>query len=128
MVSTDVITELLLGPHVGSQEAVRLLHGVEHSADRVHEGSGVAELPAENVFNPGEGDEFLDLGGRDNTSTAGSGDEAEYNATALSADLGGNGVGFTELAAPISTAHGDEVHLGNGNCLLYGNGDLLRNA
>jgi hypothetical protein len=64
------------------------------------------------VLDAGELQHLLGGDGGDDASTAGRGDQADGHGPALAGDLRGDGVGSTELSAPVPAADRDDVQLG----------------
>lgn len=65
--------------------------------------------------------------GRSNeTGTTGGGDETAHDGADLAADLGGHGVGLTEVGTPVASPDGDDGELGEDDGATDGGRDLLR--
>lgn len=115
----------ILGPHVGGEVGVGLLDGVEGGLGEVSKGLGVTTRRGEDVLDTGESDELLGDTGSDDTSTTGGRDETHGDGTALSGDLGGDGVRSSELVTPVSTADRDDVQLSGNDGSTDSSGDFL---
>lgn len=63
--------------------------------------------------------------GSDDTSSTGSGDETDKDGSNLAVDLARNGVGLSELVAPVTTTNGDDRELGQDDGTTDGSGNFL---
>ena len=116
--------EGVLLPELGAEVSVGLGEGVEDGLDVVAHGTGVTTRTGVAVVDAGHVQELLTGDGGDEAGTAGGGDEADADGTALSGDLAGDGVGEAGLTAPVSAADGGDVELGGGDGTADGGGDL----
>jgi len=116
--------DLLLLPEVGGQVSVGGPQGVEHGLDEVTGGPGVAGGGGVAIRDARKGEDLLSNGGRDEPGSAGGRNETNANGSALSVNLGGDGVGLVRHTSPVSTADGDDVQLGNGDRTTDSGGDL----
>lgn len=119
------LEEQVLSPHVGSEEAVGLLDGVEGGHDEVAEGLRAASGRGEDILNAGVGEDLLGDRGGDDASAAGRGDEAHADGAALAGHAVADGVGETELVAPVASSDGDDGQLRLDGGALDGVGDFL---
>ena len=114
-----------LAPPVGSVEFVGGFDGGECSLDKVSSSSGGSFGFGVNIVDTGEVEELLGDGRSNQSGSSGSRDKSDLDGSALSGDLDGNGVGSTDLVAPISLSHGDNVELGHGDGTLDGTLNFL---
>jgi len=117
--------ELGLGPQVGSEEAIGVGDGGEGGLEGVLKGLGGTSRRGVGVLDTGELQEALDGGRGDNLGTAGSGNEADSDGTALATLLDGEGVRETEVGAPVSATDGDDGQLGDDDSGADGGSNLL---
>ena len=114
--------EGLLLPELGAEVAVGLAEGVEDGLDVVAHGPGVAAGAGVAVVDAGHVEELLAGDGGDESRTAGGGDEADADGSALAGDLAGDGVGEAGLTAPVAAADGGDVELGGRDGAADGGG------
>mmetsp|Transcript_26125 Transcript_26125/g.58550 ORF Transcript_26125/g.58550 Transcript_26125/m.58550 type:complete len:291 (-) Transcript_26125:56-928(-) len=117
--------ELVLGPEVGAQEAVRLLEGVEARLDEVADGAGVPLGRGVHVVKASEAEKLLHGGGRNEAGTAGCRNEADAHRAALAHELVRHRVRGAGHLAPVPAADRADVHLGGDNSAADGGGHLL---
>jgi len=112
-------------PKIGSEHAVSLFEAFESGHGVVFSGSGLTHTVSVDVLDTGVHDDLLGNLGGDATGTSGSGDHADGHGTHLTLALNGDGVDTTDSGAPVTSADGDEVHLGIEEGALDGNLDFL---
>jgi len=89
-----------------------VLQGVEQSSDEVLSGSGLSGAVSVDIIDSSELEDLLgDLGGNATGSSRG-GHESDTGRSALSSDLGGDGMDSTNLGSPVTSSDGDDVALG----------------
>ena len=129
----EEISELLVGdllgagvvPEVRSVVRVGVLQGSEASLDRVTQSTGVTTRAGVHVINSSQSQHLLQNGRSDDSSSTRSRDQAHAHRSALASDLHRHGVHGSGVVTPVSTADGDDRHLGNQNGSLDGSGDFL---
>lgn len=126
--SSRIGNGISLGPEIGSKEAVCLAERVERRHDEVTASAGLSTSAGVDVLNTGELEHLLGDGGRNESSTTGSGNHADRHGAALTGDLHRNSVRFTDLVTPVSTANGNHVELGSDEGSLHGERSFLTNA
>ena len=77
------------------------------------------------ILDTGHLEHALGRRGGDNAGTSGRRDELDVDGRALAAELGGDGVGLSELCAPVPAADGDDAELCEDNGAADGGGHLL---
>jgi len=119
------VNEGSLWPEIWGKVRVGLLKGVEQSVDEVLSSSGLTGGLGVNIIDTGEGEDLLgDLGG--NTSgTSWGWDESDAGGTALTVDLGWDGMDTTDLGTPVTSSDWDKVALGVDEGTLNGDLDFL---
>ena len=101
---------------------------IPHTIDRRHtevaEGVGLAAGSSVAVLDTSHVQKLLGDKGGNEAGTTGSGDDAEENGAALAGNLGGDGVGISDLVTPVAAANGEDVDLGINDGTTHGNGDF----
>ena len=120
MCNEGMVLDDTLSPPVGRVELVGSLDGSKGSLDEVASSSSGSLGFGVDIMNTSEVEELLGDGRSDQTSSSGSRDQSNLDGSALSGDLDGDGVSATDLVAPISLSHGDDVELGHGDGSLDG--------
>jgi hypothetical protein len=118
-------SEVCGGPQLRRQEAGGLGQGVEHSHGQVTSGARVTSGGGVHVLDTSHGQQLLGDQGGDDSGTTRSGDQAHADGSALAGHLAGHSVGLAGLEAPVTTAHGHQVHLGVDDATADGSGNLL---
>jgi hypothetical protein len=113
------------GPQLGGQEAVGLAQGVVHGHGQVTSGAGVTGGGGIHVLDTSHVHQLLGDQGSHDTGTTRGGDQAHADGAALAGHLAGHGVGGTGVQAPVTTADGDQVHLGVDDATADSAGNLL---
>jgi len=113
-------------PQVGCQKSVSLAQSSECGLDEVSKGLGGSLRRGKDVLNTGELQNLLGGSSSDDTSSLGSGDHSHSNGTTLSGNLGGDGVGKSDLVSPISSSNGNDRELGQDDGTSDGCGNFLR--
>jgi hypothetical protein len=78
-----------------------------------------------NIVDAGVLQHALGSRGSDDTSSARGGDQLDVDGSRLALNLGGHGVRFTELGAPVATSNGDDRELGEDDGASDGGSDFL---
>jgi len=112
-------------PQIGGQDLVGVLQGSEASLHEITFGLGVTGRASEAIRDTSESHKLLSGGGTDNASTTGGRNQSDGDGTTFTGDLHGDGVGETELGAPVTTTDGDQVDLGGDQTTTDGEGNLL---
>jgi hypothetical protein len=112
-------------PKIGGEHGISLFETFEGSHGVIFSGSGLTHTVSVDVLNTGVHDNFLGNLGCDLTGTSGSGDHADGHRAHLSLALNRDGVDTTDSGAPVTSADGDQVHLGVEEGALDGNLDFL---
>mmetsp|Transcript_18641 Transcript_18641/g.52411 ORF Transcript_18641/g.52411 Transcript_18641/m.52411 type:complete len:255 (-) Transcript_18641:257-1021(-) len=114
-----------LAPQVRGQETIGLGQSKEGGLDEVAQGLAGAGRGGVAVLNTSHLQHLLGHTGSYDTSTSGSGHQADGHGTALAGDLGGHGVHLSDLVTPVAAAHGHHGHLGLDDGATDGGGHLL---
>lgn len=112
-------------PKIGSKHAVSLFEAFESGHGVILSGSGLTHTVSVDVLDTGVLNNFPGNLGRDLTGTSGSGDHADRHRAHLTLALNRDGVDTTDSGAPVTSADGDQVHLGVEESALDGNLDFL---
>jgi len=120
-----VLLELGSAPEIGSEVSISMGEGIEGSLDEVALGSGLPARGGVDVTDTGELEHLLGGGGGHDVGTSGGGHEPDSDGTALAGNLGGDGMGVTDLVSPISSSDGVEVQLGVSDGPLDGSLNFL---
>jgi len=112
-------------PQIGGQDLVGVLQGSEASLHEITFGLGVTGRASEAIRDTSESHKLLSGGGTDNTGTTGGRNQSDGDGTTFTGDLHGDGMGETELGAPVTTTDGDQVDLGGDQTTTDGEGNLL---
>lgn len=118
-------SEVSGGPVIRSEVGIGLGDAGEGSLDEVTKSSGGTSRASVDVFDSGELKELLGSFGGDDASTTGGRDEAETNGTTFTGNLGGDGVGETELVTPVTSADGSDMHFGINDSTTDGGGNFF---
>jgi len=117
--------ELVVLPQVGCEETVGVCDGDKGSLQGVLEGLGGTGRGSVNVGDTSQLQETFDGRRSNETGTTGSGNETDSDGTALSALLGGQRVGLTEVGTPVTSSDGNDGELGNDDGGTDGGRDFL---
>jgi len=112
-------------PQLRGQETVSLGQGIEGGLDKVTHSLGATGGGGKDILDSGHGQDLLGGSGSDDTSSSGGGDETDRDRSSLSGDLGGDGVGKTDLVTPVTSSDGDDSELGGDDGTTDGSGDFL---
>ncbi|KAI7150323.1 40S ribosomal protein [Hortaea werneckii] len=112
-------SKLVLGPQVGSQEAVGVGDGGEGSLEGVLKGLGRTGRGSVGVVNTSKLQQTLDGRGGDKAGTTGSRDQLSKKL------LDRNGVRLTKVGTPVTTTDGDNSQLGDDDGGADGGGHFL---
>jgi hypothetical protein len=119
------LDEVSLWPEIWGQESVGLLQALEESSAEILSGSGLSSTGGVNIIDTGEGKDFLGNLSGNATGTSWSWDESYRARTALSLNLGWDGMDTTDSGTPISSSDWDKVDLSIEEGTLDGNLDFL---
>ena len=112
-------------PEIGGQVTVQHLERGEGGLGEVTKGGRRARRRGEAIVDASVLEDLLRGGSRNDTSTTGGRHEADMHRATLAVDLVGHSVGQADLAAPITAANGDNLHLGREDATTDGVGHLL---
>jgi len=114
-----------LSPEVGGEESVGLNKSFVGGSEGVLSGVGATFSGGVAIVDTSHLEDLLRGRGGDQTGTSGGRDESNSDGTALTGDLGGDGVGLSDLVTPVTLSDGDEVKLGVDDGTLDGTLDFL---
>ena len=117
--------EVSLWPEIWGKERVGLLEGGEDSSDEVLSGSGLSLGICVDIIDTGEHENLLGNLGGNATSSSWGWHESDGGGTALTVDLGWDGMDTTNLGSPVTSSDWDDVALGIEEGSLDGNLDFL---
>jgi hypothetical protein len=109
------LCQSLFLPEFWGEVATGLGDGLERSLSEVTEGGGTSLGRSVDVFVAGVVQDLLGNGRGDDTGTPGGRDQPHVDGTAFGVHLAGDGVGFTELGAPVASSDRDDRQLGQGD-------------
>ena len=119
------VSEGSLWPEIWGKITVGLLEGMEESVNEVLSGSGLTGRLGVNIIDTSELEDLLGNLGSNTTGTSWGWDESDAGGTALTVDLGWDGMDTTDSSTPITSSNWDEVALGRHKGTLDGNLDFL---
>jgi len=119
------LDEISLWPEIWGQESVGLLQALEQSSAEILSGSGLTSTCGVNIIDTSELKNLLGNLSGNATGTSWSWDESNRARTALSLDLGWDGMDTTDSRTPISSSDWDKMDLSIKECTLNGNLDFL---
>ena len=119
-------------PEIWGQESVGLLQSGENGSNEILSGSGLTLGICVDIIDTSELQDFLGDLGSNATSSSWGWHESDGGGTALTVDLGWDGMDTTDLGSPISSSDWDDVALsiikGSLNSNLHFLGDLDSNT
>jgi hypothetical protein len=113
-------------PEIRSQIAIGRGKSIEGGLHKVTHSLGRSSGLCEDILNTGELEDLLGGTGGDDAGTTGSGHKSHRDGTALAGHFGGDGVGGTDLVAPVASSDGDNGELGLDDGTTDGGGNFLR--
>jgi hypothetical protein len=119
------LDEISLWPEIWGKESVGLLQALEESSAEILSGSGLSGTCGVNIIDTSELQDFLGNLSGNATSSSWSWDESNRAGTALSLNLGWDGMDTTDSGTPISSSDWDKVDLSIEKSTLNGDLDFL---
>jgi hypothetical protein len=133
LVGREIICEFLEGrlgelgllPELRGKVAVEGLERGEGGLGEVAHSCGSTRGRRKAVGNTSVLNDLLRGGGSNDAGTTRGGHETDVHGATLAVDLVGHSVGETDLATPVTAAHGDDLHLRGEHAAANGVGHLL---
>jgi hypothetical protein len=119
------LDEVSFRPEIWGKETVGLLQSFESSSAEILSGSGLSNATGVDIIDTSELQDLLEDLGSDATCSSWSWHESDGTGTALSLNLGWDGMDSTDSGTPITSSDWDDVHLGAYKSTLDSNLDFL---
>jgi len=119
------LDEVSLWPEIWGKESVGLLQALEESSAEILSSSGLSSTGGVNIIDTSELKNLLSNLSGNATSSSWSWYESDRAGTALTLNLGWDGMDTTDSRTPISSSDWDKMDLSIKECTLNGNLDFL---
>jgi len=119
------LDEVSLWPEIWGKESVGLLQALEESSAEILSSSGLSSTGGVNIIDTSELKNLLSNLSGNATSSSWSWHESDRAGTALTLNLGWDGMDTTDSRTPISSSDWDKMDLSIKECTLNGNLDFL---
>jgi len=119
------LNEISLWPEIWGKESVGLLQALEESSAEILSSSGLSSTGGVNIIDTSELKNLLSNLSGNATSSSWSWHESDRAGTALTLNLGWDGMDTTDSRTPISSSDWDKMDLSIKECTLNGNLDFL---
>lgn len=119
------LDEVSLWPEIWGKESVGLLQALEESSAEILSSSGLSSTCGVNIIDTSELKNLLSNLSGNATSSSWSWHESDRAGTALTLNLGWDGMDTTDSRTPISSSDWDKMDLSIKECTLNGNLDFL---